>query len=110
MMKPLFAMPIFLMELGAEEVDPFAVGRLGDLFRITAIAGHERAIFADVRVNGLFVEDSVALPVPELVTGNLHGHGALVREFAMRFCLYALSVPETDPATLRKLGLIPERP
>ena len=93
-----------------EELDPFAVGGLGDLAGIAAVAGEEVEVFGEVEVNrplvalhviggalaGLqvvageeevfalgvlpVVPDGLAVEAPELVAGDLHGHGAFVDE------------------------------
>ena len=91
-----------------EELDPFAVRGFGDLAGIAAVAGEEVKVFGEVEVNrplvALHVEgsafaglevvageeevfafgilpvvpDGLAVEAPELVAGDLHGHGAFV--------------------------------
>ncbi len=102
--------PVAGDHLGVEELDPLAVGGLGDLAGVAAVAGEEVEVLGEVEVNGplvaLHVEggalavgevvagevevftfgglpvvpDGLAVEAPELVAGDLHEHGALVDE------------------------------
>ena len=93
-----------------EELDPFAVGRFGDLAGIAAVAGEEVEVLGQVEVDGPLVAlhvvggalaggevvagevevlaldglpvvpDGLAVEAPELVPGDLHGDAAFVDE------------------------------
>src|ERR1035438_7945211 len=103
-----------LEQLGIEEFDPLAIGSLGHLAGISAVAGEESFSLSQVEVNGPLIAlhvvrnalvgfqviagekeilalgklpvipDGFSVQAPKLVASNLHSHGALVDEPVMR--------------------------